>query len=141
MITGSNRLVSIPENWDNGKGDYLPDRLGKMGANFLQIHAPDKFNHFNPIFLSVAYPVPHNTAPPKSSPYDAESWPQPAKDRAAMVSHMDKNVGLLMEALGVWRMETNTIVIFTSIGGAQTEGAMDAKFFASSRPLRGGAGS
>lgn len=58
-----------------------------------------------------------------------------------MVSHLDKNVGLLLEALGVWKMETNTIVIFTSIGGAQKEGAMDPKFFDSSGPLRGEAGS
>ena len=58
-----------------------------------------------------------------------------------MIAHMDKDIGLLMEALGVWKMETNTIVIFTSIGGAQTEGAMDTKFFASSGPLRGEAGS
>jgi arylsulfatase A-like enzyme len=139
--SGSNRLVTIADNLNNAKGRYLPDFLGQMSGNFLQIHAPDKLNHYNPIFLCVAYPVPHNTTPPKSSPYNGNSWPQPAKDRAAMVSHMDKSVGVLMEALGVWKMETNTIVIFTSIGGAQQEGAMDPKFFASSGPLRGEAGS
>jgi len=140
-ITGSNRLATISENLGNAQGRYLPDLLGQIGANFLQIHAPDDFNHHNSDFLCVAYPVPHNTAPPKSSLYGGESWPQSAKDRATMVAHMDKNIGLLMEALGVWKMETNTIVIFTSIGGAQTEGAMDPKFFASSGPLRGEAGS
>jgi arylsulfatase A len=139
--TGSNCLVTITENVGNARGSYLPDRLGQMAANFLQIHAPDKLNHYNSIFLCVAYPVPHDTTPPKSSPYNGESWPQPAKDRAAMIAHMDKNVGLLMEALGHWKMETNTIVIFTSIGGAQQEGAMDPKFFGSSGPLRGEAGS
>jgi arylsulfatase A-like enzyme len=140
-ITGSNRLVTIPENWGNAQGRYLPDLLGQMGTRFFQTHAPAKFNHYNANFVCVAYPVPHNTTPPKFSPYSGESWPQPAKDRAAMVSHMDKDIGLLMEALGVWKMETNTIVIFTSIGGAQTEGAMDPKFFSSSGPLRGEAGS
>ena len=58
-----------------------------------------------------------------------------------MIAHLDKNVGLLMEALGDWKMETNTIVIFTSIGGPQKEGAMDPKFFDSSGPLHGEAGS
>jgi arylsulfatase A-like enzyme len=140
-VTGSNRLVTISENLGNAQGRYLPDLLGQIGANFFQIHAPDKFNHYNSDFVCVAYPVPHNGTPPKSSPYGGESWPQPAKDRASMVAHLDRNIGLLMEALGVWKMETNTIVIFTSIGGAQKEGAMDPKFFGSSGPLRGEAGS
>lgn len=139
--TGSNCLVAIPDNLNNAKGRYMPDFLGQMSGNFLQIHAPDKRNQYNPVFLTVAYPVPHNTVPPKTSPYNGEPWPQPAKDRAAMVSHLDKSVGVLMEALGVWKMETNTIIIFTSIGGAQQEGAMDPKFFGSSGRLRGEAGS
>lgn len=141
ISTGSNRLVTIPDNLDYEKGKYMPNALGQMGANFLQYQAPNAMNHFNPVFLCVAYPVPHNGTPPKASPYSGESWPQSAKDRAAMVANFDKNVGLLMEALGVWKMETNTIVIFTSIGGAQQEGAMDPKFFHSSGPLRDEAGS
>ena len=136
-----NRLETISQNWTNAQGTYMPDLLGQMGASFLQTHAPYSFNHYNPLFLCVAYPVPHNTTPPKTSPYSGESWPQAAKDRAAMVSHFDKNIGLLMEALGVWKMETNTIVIFTSIGGPMQEGAMDPKFFGSAGGLRGGAGS
>lgn len=139
--TGTNRLETMVDNLDNAKGRYMPDWLGQMAASFIKFNAPDKFNQYNPLFLSVSYPVPHNSTPPKSSPYGGESWPQAAKDRAAMVSHLDRNVGLLMEALGVWKMETNTIVIFTSIGGAQKEGDMDPKFFRSSGPLRGEAGS
>jgi len=139
--TGSNRLVTITENLDNAKGRYVPNWLGEMGANFLKYHAPDSFNHFNSLFLCVAYPVPHDSTPPKAAAYNGEPWPQAAKDRATMVTHVDKNVGLLMEALGVWKMETNTIVIFTSIGGPQKEGAMNPKFFGSSGPFRGEAGS
>jgi arylsulfatase A-like enzyme len=139
--TGTNRLETMVDNLGNARGRYMPDWLGQMAAKFLQYNAPDRLNHFNSVFLTVAYPVPHDSTPPKQSPYKSESWPQPAKDRAAMVAHMDKNVGLLLEALGVWKMETNTIVIFTSIGGAQKEGAMDPKFFGSSGPLRGEAGS
>jgi len=139
--TGSNRLMTITENLQNAKGLYLPDFLGQMAANFLQNHAPNALNHHNPLFLCVAYPVPHDTTPPKASINNGASWPQAAIDRAVMLAHFDKNVGLLMEALGMWKMETNTIVIFTSIGGAQKEGAMDPKFFGSSGPLRGEAGS
>lgn len=139
--TGSNRLVTITENLENQKGKYVPNWLGEMAANILQFDAPKSLNHYAPVFLCVSYPVPHASTPPKQNPYKDKAWPQAAQDRATIITHMDRNIGLLMEALGAWKMETNTIVIFTSIGGAQMEGAMDPKFFHSSGPLRGEAGS
>ncbi|HWC59773.1 MAG TPA: sulfatase-like hydrolase/transferase, partial [Verrucomicrobiae bacterium] len=139
--SGSNRLETMMENLNSAHGRYMPDFLGQMGANYIKFRAPDALDHYAPFFLCVAYPVPHNSAPPANSPYSGESWPQAAKDRAAMIAHLDKNVGLLMEALGVWKAETNTVVIFTSIGGAQQEGLMFPKFFDSSGPLRNQAGS
>lgn len=139
--SGTNRLEMMTENLGSAHGRYLPDFLGKMSANFIQNNAPDSLNHYTPFFLCVSYPVPHNTTPPTNSPYSGESWPQPAKDRAAMIAHLDKNIGLLMEALGMWKTDTNTVIIFTSIGGAQLEGMMSPRFFDSSGPLRGGAGS
>ena len=140
-FSGKDRLEMMTQNLDSKHGRYMPDFLGEIGAKFIQYSVPDSFNHHTPFFMCVSYPVPHDSTPPNNSPYSSESWPQPAKDRAAMISHMDKNIGLLMEALGVWKVETNTVVIFTSIGGAQKEGAMDPKFFGSSGPLRGQAGS
>ena len=139
--TGSNRLVTIPENWNSGQGLYLPDFMGEAGANYIKTHAPDRFNHYTPLFLCLAFPVPHNGTPPHNSPYSGEPWPQPAKDRAAMVAHLDSSVGMILSSLQQRKMDTNTVVIFTSIGGAQQEGAMDPKFFGSSGPLRGQAGS
>jgi len=139
--TGSNRLVTIPENWNSGQGLYLPDLIEDAGANYIRIHAPDRFNHYTPFFLCLAFPVPHNGAPPHDSPYAGESWPQPAKDRAAMIARLDNSVGLILNSLHRWNADTNTVVIFTSIGGAQREGAMDPKFFGSSGALRGEAGS
>jgi arylsulfatase A len=140
-FTGKDRLEMMTQNLDSKRGRYLPDFLGEMSAKFIQYSVPDAVNHYTSFFMCVSYPVPHDTTPPKSSPYSGESWPQPAKDRAAMIAHLDKNIGLLMEALGVWKVDTNTVIIFTSIGGAQKEGAMDPKFFHSSGPLRGQAGS
>jgi arylsulfatase A len=58
-----------------------------------------------------------------------------------MIAHLDNSVGEVLFALTRWRLETNTVVIFTSFGGAQPEGAMDPKFFNASGPLRGQAGS
>ena len=91
--------------------------------------------------MCVAYPVPHNGTPPKDSHYAAESWPEPAKDRATMISRMDDSIGRILNQLGGFKLDTNTVVIFTSIGGPQTEAGITPKFFDSSGPLRGEAGS
>jgi arylsulfatase A-like enzyme len=128
-------------NWNNARGSYVPDLLGLAAANFIRINAPDRLNHYRPIFLCLAYPIPHNGTPPKDSPYSNESWPEPERNRAAMIAHMDDNIGRVLAQLANQTVDTNTIVIFTSIGGPQREGAMDPKFFDSSGPLRGQAGS
>jgi arylsulfatase A-like enzyme len=138
--TGSNRLEVLMPNADGAHGLYVPDVLGQAAANFIRINLPDRLNRHRPFFLCLAYPVPHNGTPPKDSPYSGESWPQPAKDRAAMIAHMDDNIGRVLGQLANGKIDTNTIVIFTSIGGPQQEGAMDPKFFDSSGPLRGQAG-
>jgi arylsulfatase A-like enzyme len=140
-VSGTNRVVALPENWESGQGRYTPDFIGEMGISYLKYRVPDRFNRFASFFLCLSYPVPHDGPPPHKSPYDSTSWPQPAKDRAAMISHLDTSIGRVLETLGHYKMETNTAVIFTSIGGAQQEGAMDPKFFDSSGPLRGRAGS
>jgi arylsulfatase A len=139
--TGSNRLVTIQENWDNAHGRYTPGMVGQGAGNFIRIHAPDRFNHFAPFFLCLAYPVPHDSLPPKELPYENESWPQPAKNRAAIMAHLDGSIGYVFKCLLDAKVNTNTVVIFTSFGGPQKEGAMDPKFFNSAGPLRGEAGS
>ena len=58
-----------------------------------------------------------------------------------MITRMDNNIGLFLDELARQRAETNTIVIFTSIGGPQTDGEMNPKLFNSAGPLRGEAGS
>jgi arylsulfatase A-like enzyme len=139
--TGSNRLVTLPENWDNAHARYTPGIVGQAGGNFIRLHAPDRFNHYNPFFLCLSYAVPHDGLPPKDSPYSNESWPQPEKDRAAMIAHLDGSIGYIIHTLAQANANTNTVVIFMSIGGPQKEGGMDPKFFNSSGLLRGEAGS
>jgi arylsulfatase A len=139
--TGSNRLEGLTGNWNGAHGVYVPDLLGQAAANFIRINTPDRINHFRAFFLCLAYPIPHNGTPPKDSRYVGESWPQPARDRAAMIARMDDNIGRVLDQLTNQKADTNTVVIFTSVGGPKQEGAMDPKFFDSAGPLRGGAGS
>jgi len=139
--TGSNTLESLGENWNGARGLYVPDFLGEMAGNIVRLNLPNRLNHYRPFFLCLSYPIPHSGTPPIDSTYSGESWPQPEKDRATMITRMDENIGRLMAGLTKLRSDANTVVIFTSIGGPQQEGAMDPKFFNSAGPLRGGAGS
>ena len=139
--TGSNRLESLGMNWNGARGQYVPDLLGQAAGNFLRINQPTHLNHYRPFFLCLSYPVPHDGTPPNDTTYADKSWPQAEKDRATMITRMDQNIGELLAQLSRLKADTNTVVIFTSIGGPLQEGAVDPKFFNSAGPLRGGAGS
>lgn len=139
--TGSNTLGYVKENWNGAHGKYVPDLLGTVAGYFLRNNHPSSINHHQSFFLCLSYPVPHNGIAPSNSIYSDETWPQAAKDRASMITHMDESIGSVLDSLAKWKADTNTVVIFTSIGGPQQEGEMNPKFFNSAGPLRGEAGS
>ena len=139
--TGTNTLGYVKENWDGKHGRYVPDLLGTIAGSFLRNNRPYYVNHFQSFFLCLSYPIPHNGSAPTNSIYADEPWPQAAKNRASMITHMDESIGGVLAALTYLKIDTNTIVIFTSIGGPQQEDGMDPKFFNSAGPLRGEAGS
>ncbi len=139
--TGSNRLISLQPNWNNAHGQYVPDFLGTVTDNVLRNNQPSRLNRFRSFFLCLSYPVPHDGTAPEDSIYSGESWPQAEKDRASIITHMDASIGGVLDLLAQLKLDTNTVIIFTSIGGPKQEGAADPKFFNSAGPLRGGAGS
>jgi arylsulfatase A-like enzyme len=134
-------LGYISPNWAGKHGQYVPDLLGTVAGNFIRINKPTALNHQRAFFLCLAYPIPHDGPAPEDSTYAKESWTKPEKDRATMITRMDENIGNLLDQLAKLRADTNTVVIFTSIGGPQTEGAMNPKIFNSAGPLRGQVGS
>lgn len=139
--TRSTRLIPLQPNWNDARGRYVPDFLGTVAGNILRVNQPSALNHFRSFFLCLSYPVPHNGNPPADSIYSDESWPQAAKDRASMITHMDQSIGTVLDSLAQFKLDTNTVVIFTSIGGPKDEGASGSNFFNSAGPLRGKAGS
>jgi arylsulfatase A-like enzyme len=139
--TGSNSLGYVQPNFDGAHGQYVPDLLGTVAVNFLKDNQPGRLNHYQSFFLCLSYPIPHTNAAPADSIYSAESWPQPEKDRASMITHMDESIGSVLDSLAQLKLDTNTVVIFTSIGGPRNEGGINPKFFNSAGPLRGEAGS
>jgi arylsulfatase A len=56
---------------------------------------------------------------------------------AAMVTHIDKQVGEVLNKLKELGLDKNTIVIFTSDNGPHLEGGADPDYFNSNGPLRG----
>jgi len=48
---------------------------------------------------------------PDQGEYARENWPEPEKNKAAMISRLDLHVGKLMEMLKMQKLDENTIVI------------------------------
>ena len=137
-----------PRISNNGRGNYADDLFTRTGLNFLQQNQPVWYNQYRPFFLYLPYTIPHandelgaktgnGMEVPSDQPYTKESWPQVEKNKAAMITRLDGYVGELMELLKMLKLDTNTVVIFTSDNGAHKEGGVDPRFFQSAGPLRG----
>ena len=74
---------------------------------------------------------------PSLGGYAAKDWPAPQKAHAAMISHMDRDIGRLFLQLQTLKIEEDTIVFFTSDNGPHKEGGNDPEFNDSNGPLRG----
>jgi len=138
----------ILENQAGKKGKYIPDLLSAAALNFLKINKPDQFNHYRPFFLYFADIIPHanneeatrsgnGMQVPSDGPYSDEPWPQVEKNKAAMITRLDADVGKVMEKLKELKLDENTIVFFSSDNGPHKEGGVDPNFFESAGPFRG----
>ena len=129
-------------NLDGKKGQYIPDLLTLAALNFCKSSQPDRFNRHQPFFLLLNYKIPGagTGAVPTDAPYSEEPWPQPAKNRAAMISRLDGFIGQLLEQLKKPGLSNNTILFFTSDTGPQRQDGVDPKLFQSAGPFRGGRG-
>src|SRR5882672_6665891 len=136
------------ENQGGKRGLYIPDLLAKASLNFVRTHKPDQFNHYRPFFLYLANIIPHanneegrrsgnGMQVPSDAPYSSEPWLQPEKNKAAMITRLDADVGKLMDKLKELKIDQDTVVIFSSDNGPHKEGGVDPKFFQSAGPLRG----
>ena len=123
-----------------GKHDqYIPDLYAKAMLNFVQNNQPDRYNRYRPFFLLVNYKIPGagNGPVPTDAPFSGESWPQPEKNKAAMIARLDGYIGQLLEQLQQLGLTNNTVIFFTSDTGPQMNGGVGPKFFQSAGPFRG----
>lgn len=151
--------------WRNRKKEKLPGNDRTLNG---ETYSQDKFtevalefirkNQKKPFFLYLPFAIPHLSiqAPQESlarykgkipeEDYKHRGYlkhPFPRAGYAAMVSHMDRDIGKVMALLKKLRLDDNTVVFFTSDNGPTFNrlGGSDSDFFNSSGPLRGRKGS
>ena len=140
--------AAVYANAGGKKGLYIPDMFTTMAMRFIQNNQPDQFNHYRPFFLVLNYTTPRASAAemrrtgngmqvPTDAPYSAEPWPQPEKNRAAMIARFDDRIGQLLKQLQKMNQASNTVIFFTSDTGPAKDGGIDPKFSGSAGPFRG----
>jgi len=123
--------MTIEGNLHNGRKVYSHDLFAKAALEFL-----DK-NQGNRFFLYLAFTIPHmKMEVPSDEPYAKENWPQSQKNKAAMITRMDRDIGRVFDKLKELGLDKNTIVFFSSDNGPHHEG-VDPTFFKASGPFRG----
>ena len=113
------------------RATYIPDLYAKAAVNFVKNNQPDKFNHYRPFFLMLDFEIPaQKIEVPTDAPYSGETWPQPQKNKAALISRIDGYVGQLLEQLQTSGMTNNVAIFFSSVGlPKKGDGGADPQFF------------
>jgi arylsulfatase A-like enzyme len=135
-------IVPFDGNLNDGRKVYVHDQFTRAATNFVRV------NKNFPFFLYLAYTAPHannelgklsgnGMEVPSDAPYSNEDWPQQEKNKAAMITRMDRDIGKLLDLLKGYNLETNTVIFFASDNGPHNEGGAKAAFFNSSGALRG----
>lgn len=125
---------------------YAPDLMFERTINFIDE------NKKRPFFLWWTTPMPHVSlqAPQDLIDYYVAKFGDekpflggsyyparyPRATYAAMVSHIDRQIGAIIEKLKTEGIYENTVIIFTSDNGPTTEGGNDAVWFDSSYPFK-----
>jgi len=133
--------------WHKGLGSYSTRKLEYSHDLFQEeaLRYLDE-NHGQPFFLYLPFTIPHDNgeAPqgermevPAYGLYAREDWPGDTKRYAAMITRMDRGVGIIMNKLEELGIESNTIMFLTSDNGPMP-GEEFTEFFNSNGIFRGG---
>jgi len=113
----------LPGNRDGKRGTYTHDLITQFAQEYLIRHQEDRF------FLYLPYTVPHSRYEiPDTAPYSDENWTDDEKVHAAMITRLDRDVGVLFQTLKDLNIDKQTIVFFCSDNGAaeRWEGRFDS---------------
>ncbi|XP_020289254.1 arylsulfatase B-like [Pseudomyrmex gracilis] len=121
------------------RNDYAVDMVTTEAENIISSHNPEK-----PLYLQLAHLAPHSTS--AEEVMEVRNWTETnitfgyiddinRRKYASVIGALDESVGRVIDALNKADMLKNSIVIFISDNGAQTEGFMHN--YGSNYPLRG----
>lgn len=130
--------------------DYAEDVMLGDALTFLGTAVEEE----RPFFLYFPTPIPHAALQvPEDSlaEYLDEGWDAgpylgtkgylphraPRAAYAAMITRMDRDIGILLDRIDALGQSENTLVLFTSDNGATFNGGVDRAFFESNGNLRG----
>jgi len=136
---------TIYANRGGHQGQFMPDFFLHAAGNFIRVNQPDFANHFRPFFLLVNLPAPESATAgqddypvPTDAPYSGESWPQAAKNRAALLTRLDDGVGRLVEQLKQIGMTNNVAIFLTAAAAPQPFADTNLNFLTVPGEVRGG---
>ena len=140
--------VSLPNEQSENEGVsqtqnvYTPDLFRDEALKYIES------NKDAPFFLFYSTTVPHannertrfdsdGNEVPDLGLYADKDWPIQEKKKAAMITRLDTDVGVILDKVKALGLEKNTLILFSSDNGPHKEGGNDPNFFNSSGPLRG----
>ena len=130
--------------WRNETKYHLPGNLDKRNEQWthnLMTAEALRFverNKDQPFFLYLPYTIPHGAYEiPSDAPYSDRKWEGHQKNYAAMVTRMDRDIGLLMKRLKELGLDDNTLVFFTSDNGSVSLDDGKLGLFNSNGPFHG----
>ncbi|MEI8111734.1 MAG: arylsulfatase [Chitinophagia bacterium] len=127
---------------------YAPDKITQQALSFIRKQASQ------PFFLYLPYTLPHLSLQIPDSLLEAykgvfnerayygqkgyASHPFPLSAYAAMITYLDKQVGIILQQLQELKLDSNTLIMFSSDNGATFDvGGANTPFFFSNGKLRG----
>ena len=126
---------------------YAPDVMTESALGFIEENAEEPFfMYFASTIPHVSLQVPREDVEAYPAEWDEANYlgqkgylphPSPRRAYAAMVSHLDRDVGRVLDLLEELGIADDTLVIFTSDNGPTFNGGSDSKFFDSAHGMRG----
>ncbi len=122
---------------------YSHDLFTRQALNFIDDNKNRNF------FLYLAYTIPHanneyklvnsenGLEVPDYGIYQELDWPAAQKGHAAMITRMDRDIGVLLNTITKLGLDENTIIMFSSDNGPHKEGGFDPDFHHSGGKLKG----
>jgi len=141
--------MNLRLNENGGRGQFSHDLIVDRALDFM------RKNRDRPFFAYMPVTIPHvELAVPRESLNEyLGRWPEPAERQeprvgyivspnpratiAAMISHLDRDVGRVVSLIDQLGLAEDTVVIFNSDNGAQSNYDVNEEFFRAALDLRG----